>query len=158
MTSDAAVKFPILDARSIVLVVLAGLIGELVLELIAWGLAPLLLGRPMQPAMLVAGLARSLFGFGLPMPAAFILHLVAGVIVFPLGYLLLRAWTGIKSPAIAGVVWGIVLWLFAQAILAPLAGRPFMLGFGLYTWAALVAHVAYALAVALSFAQLSRRA
>lgn len=157
MTSDAAAKSPILDARSLVLIVLAGVIGELVLELIAWGLAPLLLGRPMQPAMLVAGLARSLFGFGLPMPAAFILHLVAGVIIFPLGYLLFRALTGLNSPAIAGIIWGVVLWLFAQAILAPVAGRPFMLGFGLYTWAALFAHVAYTLAVALSYAQLSRR-
>lgn len=124
MTVDAAVKSSILDARSIVLVVLAGVIGELVLELIAWGLAPVLLGRPMQPAMLVAGLAQSLFGFGMPMPAAFILHLVAGVVVFPLGYLLFRALTGLDSPAIARIIWGVVLWLFAAAALIVLGSVP----------------------------------
>jgi hypothetical protein len=157
MSSNTAVGPSIVNARTIVLIVLAGAIGELALEFIAWVLAPLLLGGPMQPAILVADLATSLFGFSLSMPAAFSLHLVAGVIVFPLGYLLFRAATGLTSPAIAGIVWGVVLWFLAQAILAPLAGRPFMLGFGLYTWAALVAHIAYTLVVALSYARLSRR-
>lgn len=157
MSSDTAVKFEGLNARTVLLIVLAGVIGELVFEAIAWGIAPFVLGIPMQPAMLVAGVFKSLFGVGLPMPAAFILHLLAGTVVFPVGYLLFRAATGIRSPVVAGIVWGVVLWLFAQAILAPLAGRPFMLGFIPYTWGALVAHVVYTLAVALSYEQLSRR-
>ncbi|MFW6028146.1 MAG: DUF6789 family protein [bacterium] len=158
MSSDAAVDLPGLNARTVVLIVLAGVVGELVLEFIAWGIAPVLLGQPMQPAMLVAGLASSLFGFELSMPVAFILHLVAGIVVFPVGYLVFRAAAGFRSPVTAGLVWGVVLWLVAQAILAPLAGRPFMLGFIPYTWAALVAHVIYTLTVALSYEQLSRRA
>jgi hypothetical protein len=157
MSADAATNPRDINARTVVLILLAGVIGEIVLELVAWVIAPVILGRPMQPALLVAGLARSHFGLGLSMPAAFMLHLVAGVAVFPIGYLLFRAAAGLRFPVTAGIVWGVVLWLIAQAILAPLAGRPFMLGFGPYTWAALVAHVVYTLTVALSYERLSHR-
>lgn len=142
--------------RHLLSVLAAGLVGEAVLEIISWGLAPPLLGRPMRPALLVADLARSLFGASLPMPAAFAIHLASGLVIFPLGYVLFHAAARAASAAVAGLLWGVILWFVVQGILAPLAGRPFMLGFVSYTWAALVAHTAYALAIALSFEQFSR--
>jgi hypothetical protein len=155
-TAPAANRF--LSPRKFFLLGIAGVIGEIVLEIAAWIIAPLVLGRPMQPALLVADLARSLFGTTLPMSAAFIIHLASGIVVFPIGYLLLRSWTKIKSPTVAGILWGVVLWLVAQAVLAPLAGRPFMLNFTPYTWASLAAHIVYTLAVALSYEWLLFRA
>lgn len=146
-----------LRRRTLSLVILAGLAGESVFEVIAWGVAPLALGRPMQPAILVADLARALFGAAPPMPLAFGVHLASGIVLFPFGYLLFRSATGMRSPALAGLLWGVILWLGAQAVLAPLAGRPFMLGYGAYTWGSLGAHVVYALAVALAYDALARR-
>lgn len=157
MNYDTSTGTRYLGRRKLLLIVVAGVIGEILLEFIAWVIAPPLLGSPMQPAILVADLARSLFGVGVPKSLAWTIHLASGVIVFPVGYLLFQAATGIR-PLVAGLCWGFILWLVAQGILAPLAGRPFMLGFIPYTWGSLVAHVAYALAVALVFAQLCRRA
>lgn len=138
------------------LLLIAGMIGEVGFELVAWGAAPWLLGQPMQPAVLVAELAQSLFDRALPMTAAFLIHVASGIVLFPSGYALFRAASGIRSPTAAGLAWAVALWLVAQGVLAPLAGKPFMLGFGLYTWASLAAHALYSLAVALSYDRLSR--
>lgn len=147
---------PFTGGRRLQAVIIAGVVGEIALELISWVIAPALLGRPMQPAILVDDLVRALFGLALPMSAAIAVHLVSGLVIFPIGYLIFRAATGITSPIISGVLWGAVLWIIAQAILAPLAGRPFMLGFIAYTWASLGAHIVYALTIALIYQRLSR--
>jgi hypothetical protein len=135
---------------------MAGIAGEVVLESIAWAIAPVVLGRPMEPALLVSALGNTLFGMSIGTAAAFAIHLGAGVVIFPLGYLLFRAATRL-SWAEAGILWGVVLWFIAQGLLAPLAGRPFMLGFGTYTWASLLTHVIYMLTVALAYERLARR-
>jgi membrane protein implicated in regulation of membrane protease activity len=59
--------------------------------------------------------------------------------------------------ALAGALYGIVLWFIAQGFLAPLVGRPFMLGFVSYTWVSLVAHLIYALTIAYVIDRLQRR-
>jgi hypothetical protein len=115
------------------LLLAAGVAGEIVLEIFAWLIAPLLLGRPMSPSLLVSDLARSLFGLRLSMAASFTLRLASGIALFPVAYFLFRSAAKIQSSAMAGVVWGGILWFIAQALLAPLVGRPFMLGFGAYT-------------------------
>lgn len=138
-------------------ILVAGIAGELVLEFIAWVVAPPLLGRPMQPALLVSALSGALLGAEPPLALSFAVHLAAGIVVFPAGYVLFRRVLGIRSAAGAGLTWGVLLWLLAQAALAPLAGRPFMLGFVPYTWASLAAHMAYAGTVALVLQRLTRR-
>lgn len=155
MTIDTNAMVRLLSRRNLLLIVGAGVAGELVFELMAWLIMPQILGRPMQPAMLVMALTQSLTGLGIAKPAAFVIHLAAGAVIFPLGYLLFRHFSKIESWHIAGLVWGIILWFVAQGIFAPLAGRPFMLGFIAYTWAALIVHIVYTLVVALVFHRLS---
>ncbi|MDZ4096305.1 MAG: hypothetical protein U1D35_15515 [Paracoccaceae bacterium] len=126
----------------------AGITGELVFEFLALVVAPVLLGTMMIPAGLVAGLGTVLFGVKMPMAAAWALHLFAGIALFPLGYVLFCRITGLSGWMLSGALWAVVLWVFAQGALAPMVGRPFMLGFVPYTWASLVVHLAYALTVA----------
>lgn len=134
---------------------LAGLAGQATFEIVALIAMPALLGMPLMPAALVVTLAQTLLGIDAAMPLGWAVHLAAGIVIFPLGYLALARATG-WSWAVAGVAWGVILWLLAQAVLAPLAGRPFMLGLVPYTWASLGAHLAYTLAVAFAFARLAR--
>jgi hypothetical protein len=135
---------------------LAGLAGQAVFEIVALALMPAFFGMPLMPALLVVTLGQTLLGLQLPMLAGWIGHLAAGIVLFPLGYLALQRRTGWSAPA-AGAAWGVELWLLARGVLAPLAGRPFMLGFAPYTWASLGAHLAYTLSVAFAFDRLARR-
>lgn len=153
-SESSSVNIP-LNGKTLLLIIAAGIAGEIVFEIIAWLVMPSILGRPMQPAMLVMGLAKSLLGLGVSKPMAFVFHLMAGAVIFPVGYVLFRNLVKIKSWLIAGIVWGVVLWFIAQGVLAPLVGRPFMLGFIAYTWAALVVHIIYTVVVALTFDKLS---
>lgn len=135
---------------------LAGLVGQALFEFVALIVMPALLGMPLQPAALVVTLGQTLVGLEMPMLAGWAVHLAAGIIVFPLGYLVMARATG-WSWTVAGAGWGVILWLFAQAVLAPLAGRPFMLGFVPYTWASLCAHLVYTLGVAFTLVRLGPR-
>lgn len=142
--------------RSAAALLAAGVAGQGAFEVVGLLIAPALLGAPLKPAALVAALSGSLAGVEISMTWAWSLHLFAGTVVFPLGYVIIRRISSDGSWMSVGVVWGVLLWLVAQAILAPLAGRPFMLGFTPYTWGSLAAHVIYALTVALTFERMSR--
>lgn len=142
-------------AIATVSVLAAGIVGEVMLEFIAWVIAPPLLGRPMEPALLIQALFKNFLRLDVEKTTSFVAHLIAGVIVFPAGYVVFREVLRFKGWLTAGLLWGGVLWLLAQAVLAPLAGRPFMLGFIPYTWASLVAHAAYATTVAFVVERLS---
>lgn len=144
------------EASPLPALLLAGLAGQAAFEIVAFVLMPAFIGKPLMPVVLVEELARTLFGLEAGRLAGWSIHLAAGIIIFPLGYLNFLRITGL-SWLVAGALWGVVLWLFAQAVLAPLAGRPFMLGFVSYTWASLAAHLVYTLAVAAAFSRLSRR-
>lgn len=129
------------------LTLLGGLAGEIAFEAFAFGLGPLLTGRVMEPAYLVIALAR-LLGAEIGYVGGWIGHLVAGLVLFPLGYLAYLRLTPPQTWAMAGLIWGFVLWAVAQGMLAPLVGRGFMMGFVSYTWASLLAHMLYGLVVA----------
>ena len=143
-------------AHPLAALLLAGLVGQVVFEFVAFVLMPAFLGKPLMPVVLVEELARTLFGLEVGRPVAWSIHLAAGIVVFPFGYLGLLRLTGL-SWVMAGTLWGALLWLLAQAVLAPLAGRPLMLGFVPYTWASLAAHLVYSLAVSAAFSRLARR-
>jgi hypothetical protein len=135
---------------------LAGLAGQAAFEVVALVVMPALLGMPLMPAALIVTLGQTVFGLQLPMLAGWTGHLAAGIVLFPLGYLALSRATGWRAAA-CGAAFGIALWLIAQGLLAPLAGRPFMLGFVPYTWSSLGAHLAYALTVSFVFDRRARR-
>jgi len=139
------------------LIFVAGVIGEIVLETISWVISPRLLGLPMRPYILLADLARSLLGVKLAVPLTVAAHLALGAFIMPLIYVKARQALGLRSWLLAGIAWGVVLWLIAQAILAPLAGRPIFLGFIPYSWGSLAAHIIYAVVVAGSLERLRGR-
>lgn len=160
------------------LIFTAGVMGEIVLEFLAWvifphfvpkppmmqmlppwltDMAPAAIGMPMRPHVLLTDLGRSLLGVDLPVQLTVAVHLLLGFFVMPLVYVKARQVLKISSWFVAGTAWGIVLWLIAQAVLAPLAGRPIFLGFIPYSWGSLGAHIIYALVVAWSLERLSAR-
>lgn len=160
------------------LIFTAGVMGEIVLEFLAWvifphfvpkppmmpmlppwltDMAPAAIGMPMRPHVLLTDLGRSLLSVDLPVQLTVAVHLLLGFFVMPLVYAKARQALNIRSWFVAGTAWGIVLWLVAQAVLAPLAGRPIFLGFIPYSWGSLGAHVIYALVVAWSFERLRAR-
>ncbi|MFQ5659832.1 MAG: hypothetical protein ACE5GZ_05355 [Gammaproteobacteria bacterium] len=157
MNAETTTLSGLFSGKNLLWIIIAGIAGEIIFELIAWLLMPQLIGRPMQPALLVMGLAKKLLDIGLTKPAAFSIHLAVGAILFPICYVLFLAVTKIQSWLVAGISWGVVLWFIAQGILAPLMGRPFMLGFVPYTWAALGAHIALIVTIAFVYQRLSPR-
>lgn len=137
-------------------IILAGLAGEAVFEALAWGAAPLLVGQPTRPALLVQALAANVLGVGIGPGAGFAIHLLVGVVLFPAGYAALRLRLPV-APLALGALYGVVLWFLAQGMLAPMAGRPFMLGFAPYSMVSLGFHLAYAMTVAGAHAWLTGR-
>ena len=154
MSFDGSIFARVFRGENLLLLLAAGAVGEIVLEIFAWWILPLVLGRPMRPDILVSDLARSLFEIDLLRTVAVSIHLALGFIIFPILFVIGRSVLGARSTAIPSIVFGVILWLIAQTTLAPLAGRPFMLGLIPYTWASLIAHVLYTVAVAYSYDKL----
>lgn len=77
-------------------------------EVVGLLVMPALLGMPLKPALLVASLLGSVAETDLTMPLAWAIHLFAGVVVFPLGYLIFRDVTNLRSWAAAGALWGVL--------------------------------------------------
>ncbi len=93
--------------------------------------------------------------FGAPWePGAQFLHYVAGMIAYPLGWILIaeplrRAILPAMPWLAAAVLYGVALWIFAMYIMAHLiAGNPAFLGFTGITWVALTGHVLFAVVTA----------
>lgn len=147
MTIDFMQPTPSL-ARRLLLAIPAGIVGEVVFEVLALIVAPIVLGTAMKPALLVGLLAGELVGAPVSAASGWIGHLFAGAVLFPVGYVLFSRFFRLRPWPLAAVLYAILLWFIAQGVLAPMAGRPFMLGFVTYTWASLVVHAIYMLAVA----------
>lgn len=145
----------IFSKENLFLLLAAGGIGEIALEFFAWWILPAILGRPMRPDILVADLARSLFDMNISVVLGVSIHLALGLFIFPVIFAMARAIIGFHSTLMPAAVFGVILWLIAQTTLAPLAGRPFMLGLIPYTWASLVAHILYTVVIAVSYDKLS---
>ena len=124
----------------------AGVIGEIAVEFFAWVIVPQFLGRPMEPSVLVQNLAAAQLDVALPMAVAFFIHFLAGAYFFVLGYVYFCDATKIRNVFIVSTIWGLILWATAQGFFAPLADRPFFLGFGAYTWWSVLLHtIAYSI-------------
>ncbi len=118
----------------------AGVVATIVLALFMEGLARVVLGGPMKPALLIC----QVFGWDLSMLwVAEILHYALGLIFFPIGFVVLHVLLPRFPFGVLGAVWGIILWLAAGLVMAPAAGVPLMFGGGRMMAASLVAHLAY---------------
>ena len=132
----------------------AGGVAEMVLEFLAWWIAPGLVGKPMRPDILVSNLASEIAGTDISVLAAVSIHLLLGLIIFPLVYVGAQRVLKFRGIWFSAILYGVVLWAIAQMLLAPLAGRPFMLGLIPYTWFSLFAHVVYAVVFAVALDRL----
>lgn len=134
--------FPPFDLRLLLTVLIAGVVGDLCWEIWARGITPLWVGGPLEPA----GLVQSVFGLKSRFVAE-IIHLFVGVVAYPLGYLyiarpLAQALFPFLPWWVAGLGFGVGLWVFALYIMAHLfAGFPPFLGFITLTWASLIGHL-----------------
>lgn len=95
---------------------LGGLLGTLALTAFLYGAAPPLLGGPMDVARMLAALFDTTWETGI------LIHFVDGAILFPavfaaLVYPLLRG-----APWLRGVGFGVLLWIGAEVVFAPLVG------------------------------------
>lgn len=129
-------------------ILLAGLAAEVTWEIWARLITPFWVGGPLEPAALI----QDVFGLSSRLQAE-IIHLLVGFIAYPIGYLLVarplaRAITPWMPWPLVALAYGIGLWIFALYIMAHLfAGHPPFLGFIPLTWASLVGHLAFAVAL-----------
>lgn len=145
----AAALFPPLAGATLLTAVLAGAAADFTWEVWARLVTPLLVGGPLQPAALV----QSVFGFQ-SWPLAEAIHLVVGVVFYPLGYLYIaRPLARVVAPFlpwwVVGIGFGLGLWVFALYVMAHLiAGLPAFLGFIPLAWASCAGHAIFGLVTA----------
>jgi hypothetical protein len=149
--------FPTIDSRLIVTILLAGALAVAVWEVWARQVTPLIIGGPLEPAALVQtvfGLNRqSIFG-EYSRTVAEAIHLVVGVVFYPIGYLFIaRPLQRTVLPGLplvlTGIGFGVGLWVFALYVMAHLfGGLPAFLNFGKLAWVSLIGHVLFGVVVA----------
>jgi len=108
---------------------LAGFVATLAMTILMF-IAPMM----GMPKMDIAAMLGGMLGGG--MPEAFsgswlmgmLIHLVNGIVIFPLifGFLLYGRLPG--APLAKGMIWGLVLWLLAQVMVMPMMGAGFFAG------------------------------
>ena len=142
-------RLPPPNGRTLVTAIAAGAAADLVWEGWARAITPLLVGGPLQPAALV----QSVFGFS-SWTLAEAIHLVVGVVFYPLGYLYVaRPRAQRLTPFLpwwaVGAGFGVGLWVFALYVMAHLiAGLPPFLGFVPLAWASLAGHMLFGVVTA----------
>jgi hypothetical protein len=141
--------FPAIDGRLVATILIAGLSADILWEVWARAITPLLVGGPLQPAALV----QSVFGFN-NLFLAEVIHAVVGIVFYPIGYLFIarplqRAILPNLPLVLTGIGFGIGLWVFALYVMAHIfAGLPAFLGFIPLAWASLGGHILFGLTVA----------
>ena len=140
-----------LDRRDVWRVLAAGLAAEIVWEIWARMVTPVIIGGPLEPAGLVLSLFRldySLYWLGEA------IHLVTGFVFYPLGYVLLFRRVLPGDVYVRGAIYGVLLWVFALGICAPLAGLPIFLGFIPLSIMSLIGHTLFGLFAAITYERL----
>ena len=123
----------------------AAVAATIVLEMMMRVGAPNMLGiPPMNPANLLT----NILGLSQGHIVGVIGHFGLALIGFPIGYMVVAYRHFPGAYLVKGIVWGVLLWLLAMVVMAPLAGMPIFFGFGMPMMAALVAHVVYGLILA----------
>ena len=143
--------FPRLAGSTLSTALLAGLGADLGWEVWARVLTPMLpgVGGPLEPA----GLIQSVFGFH-SRPVGEAIHLIVGVVFYPLGFLLIAR--PLQRSLLPQAPWwltalgfGVGLFVFALYVMAHLvAGLPSFLGWTPLTYASLAGHLMFGLGTA----------
>ena len=143
---------PPLALPVLVTALIAGAAADIVWEVWARAVTPLIVGGPLEPAALVQSV------FGLESRAlAELIHAIVGVVFYPLGYLFIaRPLQRIIFPSmpwwLTAAGFGVGLWVFALYVMAHLiAGLPAFLGFIPLAWCSLAGHTLFGVIVGLVF-------
>lgn len=154
MAGHTAVSRPasgtILSSRMMADIVLAGLAGLVVWEFFARLIAPVWLGRALDPAALIE------MYLGTGGTAALVLRVLTGLVIFPSVYVgVARPVTVWLRPrtgwAALGAAYGVVLWAIAMAAVTSLSGGlPSFWGYSVVGWISLmlIGHVAIGVTLA----------
>jgi hypothetical protein len=139
--------------RTVTTMLIAGALSTVAFDFFGQSLSPGLGFPSLAPVPLANQVIQTLFGAGWR-PGAHFLHYAAGMVAYPLGWMLIVRPLALKvAPQVpwwaAAVAYGVALWVFALFIMASLvAGNPPFLGFTGITWVALVGHVLFAVVTA----------
>ena len=137
--------------RAALVVLGAGAAATVAFDLYGQAISPLLGGAALAPVPLARQTLQTVLGWD-SAGGANLLHYIAGLVAYPLGWLLLarplarRAGLGETA---AAALWGVALWIFAIGVMASwINGNDFFLGFAGIAWVALAGHVLFALVCA----------
>lgn len=149
-TTDSAVGGG--AAYLIATIIYGGALATVAFDFFGQSLSPGLGFANLAPVPLANQVIQTLTGAP-SVPGAHALHYVAGLIAYPVGWLVAEMIRRRVAPQVPwlvnAVVYGVVLWIFALFIMAHLiAGNPPFLGFTGITWVALTGHVLFALVFA----------
>jgi hypothetical protein len=157
MTPASTASLDLLDGRSpaafLTTMLVAGAVATVAFDFFGQSLSPLLGFANLAPVPLATQVWQVLTGNTVPAMGHF-LHYVAGLVGYPLGWMILEALRKRHAPNLSwlavAVVYGVALWVFALLVMASwIAGNPPFLSFTGITWVALVGHVLFALVVAI---------
>lgn len=139
--------------RTIFTLLSAGALATVAFDAFGQGLSPLLGYAKLAPVGLAGTTLKQVFGAN-PAGAAYLLHIITGLVFYTLGYFLIarpvqRAILPSLHWSLTAVAYGVALWIFALYIIAHLvAGMPAFLGFSGITWVALWGHIVFAVVAA----------
>ncbi len=142
-----------LSASGLLTMLLAGALATVAFDFFGQSLSPGLGFANLAPVTLANNVIQVLSGEPWR-PGAEFLHYFAGLVAYPLGWMLLaRPLAARYAPQmpwwLAASLYGVALWVFALYVMAHLvAGNPAFLGFTGITWVALVGHAIFALVAA----------
>ncbi len=120
--------------------VMGGIAATLAMTLMAIYVAPIMTGMPMDIAALIAGMLAVGWGVGMG------IHLMMGVVLFPLAYVFVVYARLHGPPLLRGLIWGVMLWVAAVVVVMPMAGAGFLManiGGMMAVMASLIAHLVY---------------
>ena len=150
-----AATLPPPSAGTLVRVLVAGAVATAAFDLFGQALSPMAGFARLAPVPLATQTWGVVFGesYG---PGGHLLHYVAGLVAYPLGWL--AVWEPLRRRVAPRIGWGasaalygVGLWVFALFFMAHLvAGNPPFLDFTGITWVALAGHVLFALVAAVT--------
>ncbi|KIT15487.1 hypothetical protein [Jannaschia aquimarina] len=140
----------------------SGALATIAFDLFGQGLSPLAGYATLAPVGLAQQTINTVTGIN-SKSLAEILHILTGLMAYPLGYLLVARQVAARvTPwmhwSLVSAAYGVGLWIFALYVMAHLvAGNPAFLGFTGITWVALWGHVLYGMVAAAVIEQMLPR-
>ncbi len=150
-------SYPLPSARTIWHLFIGGCAGLGFWEAFSAVPTAMVAGFPLQPPELVKSLFQNTLGLTVSDVFAHAVHYVTGFLLYPIGYwIITRLIKSFGMPA-DGWIWGVVTYVIALGVMAPLAGQKFLLlDIPLLSLMSLIGHAIYGYIAALVFELMER--